>query len=44
MVEIERGSLPGFEQLEIGPCPEMMEVPSEIQHLKSLKILDFYEM
>jgi disease resistance protein RPM1 len=44
MVEIERGSLPGLEQLEIGPCPEMMEVPSGIQHLKSLKILDFYEM
>jgi disease resistance protein RPM1 len=30
MVEIERGSLPGLEQLEIGPCPEMMEVPSGI--------------
>jgi disease resistance protein RPM1 len=44
MVEIERGSLPGLEQLEIGPCSEMMEVPSGIQHLKSLKILDFYEM
>jgi disease resistance protein RPM1 len=44
VIEIERGSLPGLEQLEIGPCPEMKEVPSGIQHLKSLKILDFFEM
>jgi disease resistance protein RPM1 len=44
MVEIDRGSLPGLEQLEIGPCPQMKEVPSGIQHLESLKILDFYEM
>jgi disease resistance protein RPM1 len=44
MVKINRGSLPGLEQLEIGPCPHMKEVPTGIQHLKSLKILDFYEM
>jgi disease resistance protein RPM1 len=44
MVEIERGSLPALEQLEIGPCPQMKEVPSGIYHLKSLKILNFYEM
>ncbi|XP_062162217.1 disease resistance protein RPM1-like [Alnus glutinosa] len=44
MVEIDRGSLPILEQLEIGPCPQMKEVPSGIHHLKSLKILDFYEM
>ncbi|XP_059436291.1 disease resistance protein RPM1-like [Corylus avellana] len=44
MVEIDRGSLPSLEQLEIGPCPQMKEVPAGIQHLKSLKILDFYEM
>jgi disease resistance protein RPM1 len=44
MVEIDRGSLPVLEQLEIGPCPQMKEVPSGIHHLKSLKILDFYEM
>jgi disease resistance protein RPM1 len=44
MVEIDRGSLPVLEQLEIGLCPQMKEVPSGIQHLKSLKILDFYEM
>ena len=44
MVEIDRGSLPVLEQLEIGPCPQMKEVPFGIQHLKSLKIIDFYEM
>ncbi|XP_059438808.1 disease resistance protein RPM1-like [Corylus avellana] len=44
MVEIDRGSLPVLEQLVIGPCPQMKEVPSGIQHLKSLKSLDFYEM
>ncbi|XP_059440264.1 disease resistance protein RPM1-like [Corylus avellana] len=44
MVEIDRGSLPNLEQLEIGPCPQMKELPAGIQHLKSLKILDFYEM
>jgi disease resistance protein RPM1 len=44
MVEIDRGSLPGLEQLEIGPCPQMKEVPYGIHHLNSLKILDFYEM
>ncbi|KAE7996420.1 hypothetical protein FH972_001147 [Carpinus fangiana] len=43
-VKIDRGSLLGLEQLEIGPCPHMKEVPVGIQHLESLKILDFYEM
>ncbi|KAE7996012.1 hypothetical protein FH972_000761 [Carpinus fangiana] len=44
MVEIDKGSLPNLVQLDIGPCPLMKEVPAGIQHLKSLKILDFYEM
>jgi disease resistance protein RPM1 len=44
MVEIDRGSLPNLEQLEIGPCLQMKELPAGIQHLKSLKILDLYEM
>jgi len=44
MVEIDRGSLSGLEQLEIGPCPLMKELPSGIQHLESLKILNFYEI
>jgi disease resistance protein RPM1 len=44
MVEIDRGSLPSLEQLEIGPCLQMKEVSSGIQHLESLKIINFYEM
>jgi disease resistance protein RPM1 len=44
MVKKDRGSLPGLEQLEIGPCPQMKEVPSGIQHLESLKMINFYEM
>jgi disease resistance protein RPM1 len=44
MVKKDRGSLPGLEQLEIGPCPQMKEVPSGIQHLESLKMNNFYEM
>ncbi|KAB8855504.1 hypothetical protein FH972_026776 [Carpinus fangiana] len=28
----------------IGPCPQMKEVPYGMQHLESLKIIDFYEM
>jgi disease resistance protein RPM1 len=44
MVEIDRGSLPSLEQLEIGPCSQMKEVPTGIQHLESLKLIDFYEM
>jgi disease resistance protein RPM1 len=44
MVEIDKGSLSGLEQLEIGPCPQMKELPSGIQHLERLKIIDFYEM
>jgi disease resistance protein RPM1 len=44
MVKIDRGSLPDLKQLEIGPFPQMKELPSGIQHLASLKILDFYEM
>ncbi|KAE8099205.1 hypothetical protein FH972_017205 [Carpinus fangiana] len=44
IVEIDNGSLPVLQELAIGPCPQMGEVPSGFQHLKSLKILDFYEM
>jgi len=44
MVEIDKGSLPSLEQLEIGPCPQMKELPSGIQHLERLKLIDFYEM
>ncbi|XP_059439134.1 disease resistance protein RPM1-like [Corylus avellana] len=44
MVDIDNGSLPVLEELAIGPCPQMEEVPSGFLQLKSLKILDFYEM
>jgi disease resistance protein RPM1 len=44
IMEIDRGSLPNLVELEIGPCSQMKEIPSGIQHLKSLKNLDFYEM
>ncbi|KAB8855505.1 hypothetical protein FH972_026777 [Carpinus fangiana] len=44
IMEIDRGSLPNLVELEIGPCSQMKEVPSGIQHLKSLRNLDFYEM
>jgi disease resistance protein RPM1 len=44
MVEIDRGSLPGLGQLEIGPCPRMKKLPSRIQDLERLKLIDFYEM
>jgi disease resistance protein RPM1 len=36
--------LPVLEQLEFGPCPRMNEVFYGIEHLESLKILEFYEM
>ncbi|XP_059440343.1 disease resistance protein RPM1-like [Corylus avellana] len=44
IVEIDKGSLSSLEQLEIWPCPQMKEVPSGIQYLESLKLIDFYEM
>jgi disease resistance protein RPM1 len=43
MVKIDKGALPLLEQLEIGPCPKLKEVPFGIQHLENLKTLDFYE-
>ncbi|KAG6696246.1 hypothetical protein I3842_09G138500 [Carya illinoinensis] len=44
MVKIDRGALPLLEQLEIGPCPQLKEVPPGIQHLENLKTLDFSEL
>ena len=41
---IDEGALPLLEQLDIGPCPQLKEVPSGIHHLKSLKQLRFDEM
>ena len=41
---IDEGALPLLETLLIEECPQLKEVPSGIHHLKSLKILEFYEM
>ncbi|PON53702.1 NB-ARC domain, LRR domain containing protein, partial [Parasponia andersonii] len=41
---IEEGALPLVSELEIGPSPQLKEVPSGIQHLKSLELLSFYDM
>ncbi|GMY30877.1 disease resistance protein RPM1-like [Fagus crenata] len=41
---IDEGSLPLLEKLEIGLCPLLKELPSDIYHLKSLKRLQFEEM
>ena len=38
---IDEGALPLLEKLEIGPCPQLKELPSGIHHLKSLKYLQF---
>ena len=36
--------MPLLEQLDIGPSPQLKEVPSGIHHLQSLKVLKFYDM
>ena len=41
---IDEGALPLLEKLVIGECPQLKEVPSGIHHLKSLQILEFFEM
>ena len=41
---IDEGALPLLEKLVIEECPQLKEVPSSIHHLKSLKILKFFEM
>ncbi|XP_059632319.1 disease resistance protein RPM1-like [Cornus florida] len=41
---IEEGALPLLEELEIGPSPQLKEVPSAIQHLKKLTQLGFVDM
>ncbi|XP_048323632.2 disease resistance protein RPM1-like [Ziziphus jujuba] len=43
-VVIEEGSLVNLESLNIGPSPQLKEVPSGIQHLKNLQYLCFYDM
>ncbi|KAJ9182931.1 hypothetical protein P3X46_006862 [Hevea brasiliensis] len=41
---IDQGSLPLLEELIIGPCPNLKEVPSDIQFLRNLKKLDFEDI
>ncbi|CAK7323839.1 unnamed protein product [Dovyalis caffra] len=41
---IDKGAMPLLETLYIGPCPQLKEVPSGIQHLKHLKELYFAGM
>ncbi|GMN63438.1 hypothetical protein TIFTF001_032516 [Ficus carica] len=43
-LEIQEGALPLLEELRIGPSPLLNDVPSGIQHLRSLKVLAFYDM
>uniref|UniRef100_A0A2N9FRB3 Uncharacterized protein n=1 Tax=Fagus sylvatica TaxID=28930 RepID=A0A2N9FRB3_FAGSY len=41
---IDEGASPLLERLVIGPCPQLKEVPSGIQHLRNLKELRFLDM
>ena len=43
-MKIHKGALPLLEHLEIGPSPQMREVPSGIRLLKSLKSIHFWGM
>ncbi|KAJ1393038.1 Virus X resistance protein-like, coiled-coil domain [Sesbania bispinosa] len=43
-LKIDRGALPLLEKLTIGPCPQMEEIPHDIQNLQALQHLRFYEM
>ncbi|KAH9652482.1 NB-ARC domain-containing protein [Citrus sinensis] len=40
-VIIEKGAMPDIRELEIGPCPLLMEIPIGIEHLRNLKLLRF---
>ncbi|KAL6339365.1 hypothetical protein AAG906_028098 [Vitis piasezkii] len=43
-VKIENGALPQVEELEIGPSPQLEEVPHGIYYLRKLKTLAFCDM
>ncbi|XP_031270495.1 disease resistance protein RPM1-like [Pistacia vera] len=38
---IEKGAMPNLEDLRIGSCPRLKEIPIGIEHLRNLKILVF---
>lgn len=42
MVRIERGALPMLEELRVGPCQN--DLSFDIQNLKNLQLLEFYDM
>ncbi|EEF30138.1 Disease resistance protein RPM1, putative [Ricinus communis] len=41
---IDEGGLPVIEELSIGPCPKLKELPSGIHYLRNLKRLEFYDI
>lgn len=41
---IDKGALPLLEELHIGSCLQLKEVPSGIHHLRSLKLVRFVDM
>ncbi|KAJ7960414.1 Disease resistance protein [Quillaja saponaria] len=43
-LKIDKGALQLLEKLSIGPCPKLLEIPTDIHNLKNLKILHFYDM
>ena len=43
-LKIHDGALPLLEHLEIGPSPQLEEVPSGIRFLETLRRIDFWDM
>ncbi|XP_031283646.1 disease resistance protein RPM1-like [Pistacia vera] len=41
---IEKGAMPSLTELCIGPCPLMKEIPTGIEHLNNLKMVEFKMM
>ena len=44
VVKIDRGALPLLEEFDLGACPLMQEMPSDIVHLTNLKSLTITDM
>ena len=43
-LKIDKGALPNLEELWPALCPQLEQVPDDIQNLKALKHLSLYEM
>ena len=43
-LKIDGGALPLLEELQVGPSQHLDEVPSDIQHLQNLRVLEVYDM